>query len=161
VMKENVFDVLMYLFENYMEEGPEFRPDQKALTHELAEAGFRKGEIRKAFAWLEALSAQRAQPQPSTTQRDTAALRHYTFLERNKLDPNCCGFLLVMEQNGVLDPQTRELVIDRVMALEMEDVTLEQLKWIILMVLFNQPGQEHAYALLEDLVFDEIQGHLH
>lgn len=160
-MKESVFDVLMYLFENYMEEGPEFRPDQQALTHELAEAGFRKGEIRKAFAWLEALSAQRTRQQRGTEQRDTSSLRHYTFLERNKLDPNCCGFLLVMEQNGVLDPQTRELVIDRAMALELEEITLEQLKWIILMVLFNQPGQEHAYALLEDLVFDEVQGHLH
>ena len=161
VMKENVFDVLMYLFENYMEEGPEFRPDQKALTHELAEAGFRKGEIRKAFAWLEALSAQRAHQVRAAMQHDAAALRHYTFPEHTKLDSTCRGFLLVMEQNGVLDPQTRELVIDRAMALEMDEITLEQLKWIILMVLFNQPGQEHAYALLEDLVFDEIQGHLH
>ena len=25
-MKENVFDVLMYLFENYMDEGTEFEP---------------------------------------------------------------------------------------------------------------------------------------
>lgn len=160
-MKESVFEVLMYLFENYMEEGPEFRPDQKALTHELAEAGFRKGEIRKAFAWLDGLSAQRGSYERSAMQRDAAALRHFTYAEHNKLDAQCCGFLLVMEQNGVLDPQTRELVIDRAMALEMDEITLEQLKWIILMVLFNQPGQEHAYALLEDLVFDEMQGHLH
>ena len=45
-MKENVFDVLMYLFENYMDEGTEFQPDQEALTHELTQAGFRRGEIR-------------------------------------------------------------------------------------------------------------------
>src|SRR5581483_11396571 len=123
-MKESVFDVLMYLFENYMEEGPEFRPDQKALTHELAEAGFRKGEIRKAFAWLDGLSAQRAHAERPAMQLDGAALRHYTFPEFIKLDPSCRGFLLVMEQNGVLDAQTRELVIDRAMALEMEEITL-------------------------------------
>ena len=29
------------------------------------------------------------------------------------------------------------------------------------MVLFNHPGSENAYHLLEDLVFDEMQGHLH
>lgn len=160
-MKESMFDVLMYLFENYMEEGPEFRPDQKALTHELAEAGFRKGEIRKAFAWLDALSQERGRYACPTVQRDASSQRHYTSAERNKLDTHCRGFLLVMEQNGVLDPQTREIVIDRGMALEMEEITLEHLKWIILMVLFNQPKHEHAYALLEDLVFDDMQGHLH
>jgi len=30
-----------------------------------------------------------------------------------------------------------------------------------LMVLFNQPGQEAAFAWMEDLVFDEAIGHLH
>ena len=32
---------------------------------------------------------------------------------------------------------------------------------VILMVLFNQPGQEQAYAWMEDLVFDGVQEHLH
>ncbi len=59
-MKENVFDVLMYLFENYMDEGAEFHPDQETLTTELTEAGFPRGEIHKAFHWLEGLSAVRA-----------------------------------------------------------------------------------------------------
>ncbi len=160
-MKENVFDVLIYLFENYMEQGPEFHPDRQALTHELAEAGFRKPEIRKAFTWLEGLSAQRQPQTPSAVQRDPGSLRCYHPAELNKLDADSRGFLLFMEQNGVLDAPLREVVIDRVMALELDEVTLEQLKWIVLMVLFNQPGQEQAYALIEDLVYDELQGHLH
>lgn len=160
-MKENVFDVLIYLFENYMEQGPEFHPDRQALTHELAEAGFRKPEIRKAFAWLEGLSAQRQEQTPSVVQRDPGSMRCYHPAEINKLDADGRGFLLFMEQNGVLDAPLREVVIDRVMALEIDEVTLEQLKWIVLMVLFNQPGQEQAYALIEDLVYDELQGHLH
>ena len=160
-MKENVFDVLIYLFENYMEQGPEFHPDRQALTHELAEAGFRKLEIRKAFAWLEGLSAQRQEQIPSAIQRDPGSTRCYHPAELNKLDAESRGFLLFMEQNGVLDASLREVVIDRVMALELDEVTLEQLKWIVLMVLFNQPGQEQAYALIEDLVYDEFQGHLH
>ena len=47
------------------------------------------------------------------------------------------------------------MVIDRVMALEAEEIDLEQLKWVVLMVLFNQPGQEQAYDLLEDWVVSE------
>jgi Smg protein len=60
-----------------------------------------------------------------------------------------------------LDPTTRELVIDRVMALETDDIDLDQLKWVVLMVLFNQPGHEAAFAWMEDLVFNEVRGYLH
>ncbi|MHB8416035.1 MAG: DUF494 family protein, partial [Acidiferrobacteraceae bacterium] len=63
-------------------------------------------------------------------------------------------------QSGVLDPVTRELVLERVMALEAEEIDLEQMKWVILMVLFNRPGQEQAYAWVEDLVFNEVQDQL-
>ncbi len=78
--------------------------------------------------------------------------RIYVAPELAQLDVECRGFLLLLEQTGILDSETRELVIDRVMALETDGIDLHQLKWIILMVLFNQPGQEEAYAWLEDLV---------
>jgi len=160
-MKENVFDVLMYLFENYMDEGPEFHPDQEALTDELTEAGFNRRNISAAFQWLEGLSQLRDSHTAAPIVPKQGALRHYIDNERAKLDSECRGLLLFLEQSGVVDAATRELVIDRAMALEVEELSLEQLKWVILMVLFNQPGQEYAYALLEDLVFDEMQGHLH
>ena len=51
--------------------------------------------------------------------------------------------------------------MDRVMALETEQIDLEELRWVILMVLFNQPGLEEAYAWMEDLVFDGFGVYLH
>jgi len=62
---------------------------------------------------------------------------------------------------GVLNPASRELVIDRAMALENEDFDIEQLKWVILMVMFNQPGEEAAYAWVEDMVFENTASCLH
>lgn len=159
-MKENVFDVLMYLFENYMDEGTEFHPDQEALTHELTQAGFRRGEIHKAFSWLDGLSLLH-QGAAGARAGGSAAIRHYTPKEQEKLDAECRGYLHFMEAGGVIDPATREVIIDRLMALETEEITLDQIKWVMLLVLFNQPGQEHAYHMLEDMVFDEMQGHLH
>ena len=61
----------------------------------------------------------------------------------------------------MLDATTRELVIDRIEALEGEDIDLEQLKWVVLMVLFNQPGKEAVCAWMEDLVLDKASGRLH
>lgn len=157
-MKENVLDVLMYLFENYMDDG-DFNPDQDTLTAELAEAGFPQTEINKAFSWLEDLANLRAQDYRLVAR--TSSTRIFTDEEGAKMNLEARGFLLFLEQSGVLDARTRELVIDRVMALETEEIDLEQLKWVILMVLFNQPGQEHAYAWVEDLVFNEAPAVLH
>jgi Smg protein len=160
-MKENVLDVLMYLFENYMEEGSEFHPDQDALVTELTQAGFARHDIHKAFSWLEDLSVVRAHRARLPWRDEGRALRHYTLEECARLDLECRGFLQRMEALGVIDATTRELVIDRVMALEVEDIGLDELKWVMLMVLYNQPGQEQAARLLEELVYNKPQGWLH
>ena len=159
-MKENVLDILMYLFENYISDEVELEPDEESLRSELISAGFRGNEIEKAFDWLEDLATMQEDPMREV-QVGTQSLRVYTDREVERLDADSRGFLLFLEQLGVLDPISRELVIDRVMALEAEDIDLDQLKWVVLMVLFNLPGQEAAYAWMEDLVFNEMPGTLH
>jgi len=158
-MKQNVFDVLMYLFENFINDESELDEDQDVLREVLLEAGFKQNEIRKAFDWLEGL----AELQDETPQAvvPSSSIRMYSEREYAKINTECRGYLLFMEQMGVLDGTTREMVIDRVMALEEDEVDLEQLKWVILMVLFNQPGREAAFAWMEDLVMDEMSGVLH
>ena len=66
-----------------------------------------------------------------------------------------------LEHMGVLDAFTRELVIDRVMALELDEIDPEQLRWVVLMVLFNQPGRESMYSWMEDVVFEGTSAPLH
>ena len=50
---------------------------------------------------------------------------------------------------------------DHVMALDAKHLDVEQLKWIVLMVLFNLPGYENAYFSMEDLVDEDVYGVLH
>jgi Smg protein len=68
---------------------------------------------------------------------------------------------MYLEQIGILSAAQRELVIDRLMALDNDEIDVEQIKWVVLMVLFSQPGQEAAYARMEDLVFEEDTGLVH
>jgi Smg protein len=158
-MKENVLDVLMYLFQNYMEGEFETEPDRASLQVELLEAGFPPAEVNKAFDWLDDLAERSENPQPSGVQAKHS-IRVYVGPELEKLDVESRGFLLFLEHSGILTPQTRELVVERVMALESE-MDIERLKWVIMMVLFNQPGQEGAYEWIEDMVFDGYAGNLH
>jgi Smg protein len=158
-MKENVLDVLMYLFENYMYEEPETDPDRESLQSSLLQAGFSQVEINKAFEWLDGLADQRhlgdVQANPG------GPIRIYSEVEEQRLDTECRGFLQFLENTGVIDSIRRELIIDRVMALESEEVDLEDLKWVVLMVLFNQPGQEASYAWMESLLFENHTEYQH
>jgi Smg protein len=69
--------------------------------------------------------------------------------------------LLHLEQIGILEPPQRELVIDRLLALDNEEIDVEQAKWVVMMVLFSQPGQQDAYAQMEDLVFADDSTWVH
>ena len=158
-----MFDILMYLFENFIHSETEIRVDQDELTDELIRAGFHHDEIYKALAWLEKLAAlQETDNKPYFCQRISSGVsRIYTQEEQMRLDVECQGFLLFLEQVGVLDASTREMVIDRVMEIDSPEFCLEDLKWVVLMVLFNVPGKENAYAQMEDLLFEESDGRLH
>ncbi|RMD78137.1 MAG: DUF494 domain-containing protein [Gammaproteobacteria bacterium] len=161
-MKENVLDILMYLLENYMDGELDESHDQASLKEELLRAGFPEMEIEKAFAWLEGLSASRESLRlDGEAPAGQRAVRVFTARECERLDAECRGFLLFLERIGVLDPASRELVIDRVMALEAPEIGLTDLKWVVLMVLFNQPGKEAAFAWMQDLVFEAGPAALH
>lgn len=157
-----MFDILMYLFENYIHAEMEVIVDHDELTNELTRAGFREQEIQKALAWLERLAD--LQQMETASYLDVApqqSTRIYTAAEMTRLDSQSRGFLMYLENLGVLDFATREVVIDRVMELETAQFTLDDLKWVVLMVLFNVPGQEAAYDQMEGLLFEEADGPLH
>ncbi|EIJ44138.1 hypothetical protein BegalDRAFT_3319 [Beggiatoa alba B18LD] len=158
-MEDNILDILMYLFENYMDEDNRISTEHDVLYVELTEAGFSGTAVQKALTWLVGLVSR--PDSQDTKKQNIASIRIYIEEEIAKLDLECRGFLLFLEQIGVLDPLNRELVLDRVMALETDELSLEDLKWVILMVLFNQPDHETAFSWIEELVYEEMAGQLH
>jgi Smg protein len=160
-MKENMLEVLMYLFENYMIEGSEFEPDHEVLSVELSQAGFGDNEINKAFDWLEDLSVLCEEADNPPSGGSELGVRYFSPEEETRFTKEEQGLLLSLQQNGILDAQTRELIIDRIMALETDEIDLDHLKWVIMMILCNQPGREDLFIWAEELVLDGVQAHLH
>jgi len=158
-MKENVLDVLMYLFETYVETEEEPEPGHNELRLELSRAGFGKSEIDRALEWLDALTDQ--QESLDYGNQTSHGTRIFNEFEHERLDSKCRGYITYLEQIGILSPPQREILVDRLLALESHDIDVEQIKWVVLMVLFSQPGQELAYARMEDLVFDDTGGMIH
>lgn len=158
-MKETILDVLLYLFEHYFYQDPDAVRDRDSLQNGLLQAGFSPAEINKAFDWLDELARQR--PAPSVPQGIAGPVRLYIDQELAKLDRETLGFLMFLEQQGIVDAAQRELVLDRVMALDQDEIDLDDLKWVVLMVLFNQPGAEAAYAWMENQMFEDEPEPLH
>ena len=157
-----MFDVLMYLFETYIHADVDAMVEQDALADELTQAGFHKEEILKALAWLERLAElQEAEAAPPWACSTPDSFRIYTQEELYKIDAEGRGFLLFLEQIKVLNAETREIVIDRLMELDPPEIELDDLKWVVMMVLFNVPGSESAYQQLEELIFEQPEGAVH
>ena len=152
-----------YLCDSLIHNEYYFHVDQEALTEERVRAGFHHDEIYKALAWLVKLAAlQDTEHKPYLTPGACSAVnRVYVDTELAVLDVEARGFIMFLEQINVLDVTTREMVIDRLMEIDNQEFCLEDLKWIILMVLFNVPGKEKAYAQMENLLFEVPDGPLH
>jgi Smg protein len=146
-MKQTVLDILQFLFDHCVDEEGDLPLDRGALQAQLMEVGFDQHQVEKAFDWLQAFSEE-----PELEPRyHRDSLRVYAPLEQEKLGIEGMGLIHLLEQSGVLEHRTRELVINRVMALEGETVELLQLKWIVFMVLVNQPNQDTSVAWLDHL----------
>lgn len=151
-----MFEVLVYLFENYFEAN--IHPDQNTLAKELSAAGFEDADIHGAFDWFNALE-EMSHLESQAGFAASGQFRIYSETETKKISSESLGFLMFLEQAGVLSPAQRELVIDRAMALP-EAISLEEIKWIVLMALWNQ-GKAGDYLFVEDALFSDTRPTLH
>jgi Smg protein len=155
-MKENIFDVLMYLFDNYMDEDSEIPPDNELVKTELLEAGFGDKDVNKAFDWLESLAIEDL----DIAAQASSSFRIFSSFEKERFDVECQDLIMTLERMGILNSVNRELILDRAIALE-EVLTIDKLKWIVLIVLLNQPDEELALARMEDIVYDLLPTYVH
>jgi Smg protein len=130
-----MYDILVFLFENCQQ--AELAYDRERIAKKLSAAGFEDSDISEALHWLAGMAAApRSVREPLPDAR--ASFRAYAPRELAKLDAACRGFLLTLEHSGILSAETRELVIERALAASGDMLSLEQLKLVVLMVLWNQ-----------------------
>src|SRR5512139_1876925 len=143
-----MYDILVYLFENCQQY--ELSDEKERVAKKLSAAGFEESDISEALTWLAGVVRgphRSLAPLPGSG----AAARAYAPKELAKLDADCRGLLIHFEQAGILTPQTREHVIERALAANGGGLTLEQLKLIVLMVLWNQQ-MPSSRLIAEDLL---------
>ncbi len=143
-----MFDVLVYLYENYWR--PDACPEPKQLSRKLSAVGFESDEIQEALRWLDGLASSAESVTGSPVQ---GSMRIYTAGERDMLGEASIGFIAFLESAGVLPAPMREMVIDRAMAVGSGPIDLEDLKIIVLMVFWSL-GEEPDALILDELFVD-------
>jgi Smg protein len=154
-----MFDVLMFLFENYMSDRVALTTDSETIVLELEKVGFDRYEIDRALEWIAGLNEFQSSVQAHLLSKQ--AIRHYLAEEVERLGTEGIGFLFRLEKLGILDPVTREMVIDRIMELDRRDIDLGRIRWVVLMALFNQPEKKSSLLLLQDMILADAFGVLH
>jgi len=152
-----MFDILVYLFENYYT--PQACPTADVLAKRLAAAGFEHGDIDEALSWLMGL-AETTEQCVELAQSPSSGLRVYAQQEQDHLGASAIGFITFLESSGALPAALREIVIDRAMATPEAPVTLEKIKIIALMVLWSQEA-EVDHLILEELLREDGDRLLH
>jgi len=145
----SVLDILIYVFDHYMLADGARVPRRAHLARDLELAGFAAAEVENALDWLTELAFGHERV-PALQRRESSAgaqpspVRVFTDSEAARLSIECRGFLLTLERARVLTAAQREIVIERLLALGTGEPDLEQLRWVVLMVLSSQPGYEQS-----------------
>lgn len=144
-----MFDILVYVFENYL---PEACPEPGALARKLSAVGFEEEEISAALHWLAGLD-ELQQGQHFHRQPQAGTQRCFDNIELARLPADCRGYLASLEQAGAIDAETREMIVERAMAVESPGnpvVSLAKFKVIVLMVMWRRE------LSLDNLVFADL-----
>lgn len=151
-----MFEILMYLFESYFDAGSYPAPDK--LSRKLSAAGFEGDEISEALTWLSALQQQDPNSYPASIEH--GGLRCFAELELQRISFEARQFLLFAEQQHMISAVEREMIIDRAVALQYENLGADKLKLIMLMVLWNR-NQDIEPLLVEELLTPLHSAKLH
>jgi len=157
-----MFEVLVYMFENYID--TQFRPDDNTLSRELSAAGFDEEDINSAFDWFNQLESSTEKPE-LFEQATHANTRIFTDSELKKISGESIGFILFLVEAEILNATQRELVLELAMNLPQLEISIEEMRWIVLMTTWGAsksgPDKTKEYLFIEDVLLNKQKPTLH
>lgn len=157
-----MFEVLVYMFENYID--THFRPDEDTLSKELSAAGFDEQDINSAFDWFNQLELMTEQADIFDN-ANHASTRIFTDTEFKKITGESLSFILFLVQANILNTAQRELALELAMNLPQPEISIEEMRWIVLMLAWGAsksgPDKTKEYLFIEDALLNKQKPTLH
>ena len=146
-----MLEILVLLFHNYAKTNLSLLVNIEALSLELKQIGYHPKQVQQAFAWLKTVSDMLRQYNLSDEkQLSSKSIRVFTEDECQRLSVESRGLLIFLEVNGVIDAMLREFIIERALALDSFIIGLEQIKWVITIVILNSHTHNKLIQWLDE-----------
>ena len=145
-IKEDFLDILLYLFEYYSEDPVRESDTSFVIRDHLIDAGFQDAAIDHAMDWVEIFKNPKEGMMLHSP--SNSSVRILSDDEKNLLDVECQNYISRLEKFGLLTPEKRELLIDKLTSIGFEPMDLEVVKALSILMLFQEPSVEvrlHAY----------------
>ena len=145
-IKEDFLDILLYLFEYYSEDPVRESDTSFVIRDHLIDAGFQDVAIDHAMDWVEIFKNPKEVMMLHAP--SNSSVRILSDDEKNLLDVECQNYISRLEKFGLLTPEKRELLIDKLTSIGFEPMDLEVVKALSILMLFQEPSVEvrlHAY----------------
>ena len=145
-IKEDFLDILLYLFEYYSEDPVRESDTSFVIRDHLIDAGFQDAAIDHAMDWVEIFKNPGEGIMLNVP--SSSSVRILSDDEKNLLDVECQNYISRLEKFGLLTPEKRELLIDKLTSIGFEPMDLEVVKALSILMRFQEPSVEvrlHAY----------------
>lgn len=153
-MMNSVLEVLIHFFKRSKRD-PAKPLDGKQLLKELNQVGLSLPDIENTVNKLSIWLDSQTNNEFHYPIQNHAGTRVFTAAECIRLNKKCRTFLLQLEQNGILNPVTRERILDQLMQIDRNELALPRVQWIVFQTLLHEAPPHHV-AYLERQFFNDI-----
>ncbi|MDF7675354.1 DUF494 domain-containing protein [Neisseriaceae bacterium ESL0693] len=148
-----MIEVIAFLIEHFQD--VDAFPPREDLGELLEEVGFNDEEIGNALTCVDELQLKSVIP--ADVLLGSTAMRIYCDEELDSLPASVRGLLHFLEKNEALNPQQREYVVNALLSLPYEDITVDHAKVLCLLVLWAHRSE--LPVLIGDELMAALNGH--
>jgi len=136
-MSERWLMLLNALTQSLIDE-PSFLDDPQELLEGLVAEGYQTDEVEVALAWLGRFLAEPSTAVATTNEEiNSKGLRSQSLEEQLSLSTEAFGYLLRLENAGLIDPSLREEILERALVSFENEIGEDEMKIISRMVLMD------------------------
>lgn len=161
-MSERWLILLNALTARLLEE-PALMEEPQEVLEEFVEQGYQPKEVESAFAWIARFVAgplygHALVPEPIASH---GGLRARSTEEQLSFSPEAFGYLLRLENSGLIDPSLREEILERALVTFDDEIGEEEIKAVSRMVLMDHGLSSNEETGELDLLGKGRARHLH
>ncbi len=146
-MKSNALDMIIDLLDDF--DQTEVLPFDAYTLQKLEKLGFDQETIEEAYAWFH--ESCDYEEMEVVNEPSAKAVRIYHPEEILGLSAHSRSLIMKLEQVGALTVSTREMIINQMLQLDIDEMDIDQLKWLSIIALTDHLDEPMMTWLLDYL----------